>query len=195
MSTLTTLSSYVKSLRLIPHIIVFYTSKKRDVLEYELNRWLELNHLDKRGLRGLLLLLNSLPEYRSLFYFRTGAYSLQFLAKGQTNLQFYVDEKEVEPGMVIWHGFSTVINANHIGRDFQVWQNVTIGKKTSLQVNDRPTIGNNVRISAGAIAIGNIQIADNSIIGAGAVVTKDVPKPGTVVVSQPCRYILHDSDI
>jgi serine O-acetyltransferase len=192
MNILVKLRSYVCSLRLIPHVIVFYTSKKKKVLEYELNRWLELNHLDKRGLRGLLLLLNSLPEYRSLFYFRTGAYYLQFLAKGQTNLYFYVDDKEVEPGMVIWHGFSTVINANHIGRDFQVWHNVTIGKKTSLLLNDRPTIGDNVRISAGAIAIGDINIANNTIVGAGAVVTKDVQKPGTIVVSQSSRYILRD---
>jgi serine O-acetyltransferase len=69
---------------------------------------------------------------------------------------------------------------------------VTIGKKTSQQVNDRPTIGNNVKISAGAIAVGDIKIADNSVIGAGAIVTKDVPEPGTVVVSQPSRYILHN---
>lgn len=192
MSIYVKLRSYIRSLRLIPHVIVFYTSKKRNLLEYELNRWLELSHIEKRGLSGLLLLLNSLPEYRSLFYFRTGAYHLQFLAKGQTNLHFYVDEKEVEPGLMIWHGFSTVINANHIGRDFQVWHNVTIGKKTSLQVDDRPTIGNNVRISAGSIAVGDIKIADNSVIGAGAVVTKDVPEPGTVVVSQPSRYILHN---
>jgi serine O-acetyltransferase len=191
MSIFVKLRSYVMTLRLIPHVIVFYTSNKKTVLEYELNRWLELYHLDKKGLKGLLLLLNSLPEYRSLFYFRTGAYLLQFLAKGQTNLYFYVDEKDVEPGMMIWHGFSTVINANHIGRDFQVWHNVTIGKKTSLPLNDRPTIGNNVRISAGAVAIGDIKIADNSIVGAGAVVTKNVPNPGTVVVSQPSRYILH----
>lgn len=53
---------------------------------------------------------------------------------------------------------------------------------------NKPSIGNNVMITTNAIVIGNINIGDNAIIGAGAVVTKDVP-PNAVVVGNPQRIL------
>lgn len=44
-----------------------------------------------------------------------------------------------------------------------------------------PTIGNNVMIGAGAKVLGDCKIGDGCIIGANAVVTKDVPANCTVV--------------
>lgn len=44
-----------------------------------------------------------------------------------------------------------------------------------------PTIGNNVMIGAGAKVLGDCKIYDGCIIGANAVVTKDVPANCTVV--------------
>lgn len=44
-----------------------------------------------------------------------------------------------------------------------------------------PTIGNNVMIGAGAKVLGDCKIGDGYIIGANAVVTKDVPANCTVV--------------
>lgn len=181
--------SYIVSIRLIFHIVIFYISSKHKLLVYERDKWLERCHFNKRGLPGLLLLLNTKPEYRSLFYLRTGQDWLRMFAKGQTNLEFYMPSENIGAGLVIWHGFSTVINAKKIGRDCQIWQNVVIGKKTSSLDDDRPTIGDKCLISAGAIVIGDICIADESSIGAGATVVKDVEIPGTVVVGQSARYI------
>ena len=66
---------------------------------------------------------------------------------------------------------------------------VTIGgSKTGT-----PKIGNKVSISAGALIIGGIHIGDNAIIGAGAVVTKDVAR-GSVIVSLPAKPISSHSD-
>ncbi|MDR2010191.1 MAG: serine O-acetyltransferase [Bacteroidales bacterium] len=45
----------------------------------------------------------------------------------------------------------------------------------------KPTIGNNVKIYAGAKLIGGIKVGDNVKIGANAVVVKDVPDNCTVV--------------
>ena len=45
----------------------------------------------------------------------------------------------------------------------------------------RPTIGNNVMIGAGAKVLGDCKISDGCIIGANAVVTKDIPANCTVV--------------
>jgi serine acetyltransferase len=44
-----------------------------------------------------------------------------------------------------------------------------------------PTIGDNVFIGAGAKIIGPINVSDNTIIGANAVVLKDTPKYSTMV--------------
>lgn len=49
-------------------------------------------------------------------------------------------------------------------------------------------IGSNVWIGAGAILLTNIKIGDNSIVGAGSVVTKDVPKD-VVVAGVPAKVI------
>ena len=48
-------------------------------------------------------------------------------------------------------------------------------------------VGNNVRIGSNA-TIMPVTIGDNSIIGAGAVVTKDVPE-NSVVVGNPAKII------
>jgi maltose O-acetyltransferase len=50
------------------------------------------------------------------------------------------------------------------------------------------TIGNNVWVGGRAILLPGVRIGDNAVIGAGAVVTKDVP-PDTVVAGNPARII------
>lgn len=185
---LKTVTSYIKSIRLLPHLAVFYTSKQKEMLVYERDKWLESHRINKTGIRGLLLLLNSLPEYRTLFYFRTGAWWLDFFAHRQNNLEFYSESDRIGWGLIIWHGFSSVINAKHIGHNCQIWQNVTIGKKTETAEDDRPEIGNGVRICSGAIVVGDIKIGNNSTIGAGSVVVKNVSSD-QLVVGQPSRSL------
>jgi acetyltransferase-like isoleucine patch superfamily enzyme len=50
------------------------------------------------------------------------------------------------------------------------------------------TIGNNVWIGAGVNVMPGVRIGDNSVIGAGSVVTRDVP-PNVVAAGVPCRVI------
>jgi maltose O-acetyltransferase len=47
-------------------------------------------------------------------------------------------------------------------------------------------IGRNVWIGGGAIVLPGVTIGDDAIVGAGSVVTRDVP-PGTTVVGNPAR--------
>lgn len=49
-------------------------------------------------------------------------------------------------------------------------------------------IGNRVWIGAGAIVLPGVTIGDDSVIGAGSVVTKDIPA-GVVAAGNPCRVI------
>lgn len=50
------------------------------------------------------------------------------------------------------------------------------------------TIGNNVWIGAQCSILPGVTIGDNSVIGAGSVVTKDIPA-NVVAVGNPCRVI------
>lgn len=42
--------------------------------------------------------------------------------------------------------------------------------------------------SAGAVILPGVSIGDNTVIGAGSVVTKDIPA-GVVAVGNPCRVL------
>ena len=50
------------------------------------------------------------------------------------------------------------------------------------------TIENNVWVGGGAIVLPGVNVGENSIVGAGSVVTKDVP-PNTLVVGNPARVV------
>lgn len=50
------------------------------------------------------------------------------------------------------------------------------------------TIGNNVWISAQSVILPGVTIGDNTIIGAGSVVTKDIPA-NVIAVGNPCRVL------
>ncbi len=50
------------------------------------------------------------------------------------------------------------------------------------------TIGEDVWVGGGAIICPGVRIGDRTIIGAGSVVTKDIP-PGVLAAGNPCRVI------
>ena len=57
----------------------------------------------------------------------------------------------------------------------------------------RPTIGDGVRIYTGAIIYGGITIGDHAVIGAGAVVRKDVP-PDCTVAGNPAFIVKRNGE-
>ncbi len=56
------------------------------------------------------------------------------------------------------------------------------------QFNIPVRIGNNVWIGAHAVILPGVTIGDNSVIGAGSVVTKDIPA-NVVAVGNPCKVL------
>jgi len=96
------------------------------------------------------------------------------------------------PGLFIDHGMGVVIGeTSEVGENVTIYQGVTLGG-TSLERKKRhPTIGNNVVIGSGAKILGPFMVGDNSKIGSGSVVVKEVP-PDSVVVGVPGRVIFRE---
>ena len=61
-------------------------------------------------------------------------------------------------------------------------------RERNLQYNLPVHIGKNVWIGAGAILLPGVRVGDGTVIGAGSVVTKDLPS-GVVAVGNPCRVL------
>lgn len=91
----------------------------------------------------------------------------------------------------------------YIGDNVMIAPNVVIATGTHpvcpelremvYQYNLPVHIGNRVWIGAGAIILPGVTIGDDSVIGAGSVVTKDIPS-GVVAVGNPCRVIREISE-
>jgi serine O-acetyltransferase len=94
---------------------------------------------------------------------------------------------EIGPGLVIPHPFGTVLGAGKIGTNVTIYQQVTLGAilaDFSFDVDNRPIVEDEVIITAGAKIIGCVRLGHGSIIGANAVVLKNVP-PNSVAVGVP----------
>jgi len=61
-------------------------------------------------------------------------------------------------------------------------------RQKGLQYNLPVHIGRNCWLGAGVIVMPGVTIGDNTVIGAGSVVTKDIPS-GVVAVGNPCKVL------
>ncbi len=96
------------------------------------------------------------------------------------------------PGLFIDHGMGLVIGeTTEIGSNVTLYQGVTLGGTGKEKGKRHPTIGNNVVVSSGAKVLGSFTVGDNSKIGSGSVVLKEVP-PNSVVVGVPGRIVARD---
>lgn len=73
--------------------------------------------------------------------------------------------------------------AVRIGQNASIYQQTTIGSSHIGDVKRglQPQIGNNCVFFAGSKIIGNIKVADGTIVGANAVLTKDTEEKSTYV--------------
>ena len=94
----------------------------------------------------------------------------------------------------------TLVDDTHIyvGDYTMLGPNVTIAtaghpifpelREQAYQYNVPVRIGRNCWLGAGVIVLPGITIGDNSVIGAGSVVTKDIPA-NVVAIGNPCRVL------
>lgn len=86
----------------------------------------------------------------------------------------------------------------YIGSHCMFGPNVTIAtaghpilpmlRRQAIQFNMPVHIGENVWVGVGAVILPGVTIGDDTVIGAGSVVTKDIPS-GVVAVGNPCRVM------
>ncbi len=86
------------------------------------------------------------------------------------------------------HFGGMIFSARSIGNDVTIRQNTTLGIISKFDLNARPTIEDGVDIGCNSVVLGNITIGRGAVIGAGAVVIRDVP-PNSVVAGVPARVI------
>lgn len=91
-------------------------------------------------------------------------------------------------GLRIWHYGSTIISGDaKLGENCTFHGQACIGNNGSS--TGAPVIGDNVDIGVGAKIIGDITIANDVKIGAGAVVTKSCYEKGVTLVGVPARVL------
>ncbi|MFD6211495.1 serine O-acetyltransferase [Peribacillus sp. NPDC060253] len=184
----------VNLVRSLPSTFAYKLSRNKSIINKDIEVWVQINNLEGFNyskIRYLNWLLVNKEEFRNLFYTRLNnnliAILLGIFFRKLNSL--YISTRDIGPGLFISHGFSTIILANRIGENCWINQQVTIGTKNGVPTP--PTIGDNVRIGAGAIVVGDIKIGNNSFIGAGAVVAKDVPE-NSVIIGNPAILLKKD---
>ena len=103
---------------------------------------------------------------------------------------------DIKPTTVIGEGFeifhsahaSVVSPGTVIGRNVSLRQNTTIGAKGFSGAERSPIIEDDVTIGPNVCIIGDITVGKGAIIGAGAVVVKEVPKYA-IVAGNPAKVI------
>lgn len=130
---------------------------------YKIARWFYLHHIPL------------VPKIITLFIFLIYNSKIPYTAQ---------IGKETKFG---YGGIGVVLHARTVvGEKCMIGPNVTIGGRSGYY--EVPVIGNNVEISTGSKVLGPIHIGNNAVIGANAVVIKDVPE-NAIVAGVPARII------
>lgn len=127
------------------------------------------------------------------YYHNKKNYLMYFFYRRQKNklgikLGIEIQDNSVDRGLVIYHPSNIVINGfAKIGKNCKLHGNNCIGNNGKN--NKAPVIGNNVRICVGANIIGDVYIADDIIVAAGAVVVNSFYEKGITIGGVPARKL------
>ncbi len=142
------------------------------------------------------------PSFKAILHYRVAH---KFYKKKHFFLARWISQRavrktgiEIHPGATIGkglfidHGSGVIIGETaELGDNVTLYQGVTLGGTGKEKGKRHPTLEDNVMVSAGAKIIGSFRIGENSKIGAGSVVLKEVP-PNCTVVGVPGRIVKKD---
>ena len=142
--------------------------------------------------RSVLEVILLYPGFHILVYHRIAHWLYQhkrfFLARWVSQHGRLRTGIEIHPGATIGkclfidHGMGIVFGeTTEIGDNCTIYHGVTLGGTGKDTGKRHPTLGNNVLIGAGTKVLGPVYIGDNSRIGAGSVVLRNLPANCTAV--------------
>ena len=180
--------SILFSIVYIPHLLLFFLSSNKKLIESDVSVLKIKLSIRLNTFFGILFFLHNNPYFRVIFYHRIGPIRSLIIEWYRPGFNSFIISKStvIEAGFNLVHPYSTIINAEHIGKNFNFRHCTTLGNK--LNDNKRPFIGDNVTLGASVTIIGDIKIGDNVIIGAGAVVTRNIEK-NSIAVGNPAKVI------
>ena len=95
-------------------------------------------------------------------------------------------------GLRLYHGVGIVVNDHTVlGRNVILRHGVTLGH--ARPGGGCPVVEDGVEFGAGAIVLGDIRLGVNAVVGAGAVVTRDVPS-NSLAVGNPAQIRTRSED-
>ena len=149
--------------------------------------------------RNLWEVLLCYPGLKAILWHRLAhwlwVHDWKLLARIISQIARFFTQIEIHPGAIIGEGFfidhgSGVVigETTEIGNNVTLYQGVTLGGTGHEKGKRHPTLGDNVVVGNGARILGSFVVGENSRIGAGAVVLREVP-PDSTVVGNPGRIV------
>ena len=156
--------------------------------------------------KSTLSIILTYPGVKAVFFHQVANFfslaKFDLIARMISQFSRFLTGIEIHPkakigkNLFIDHGMGVVIGeTSEIGNNVTIYHNVTLGGiAPSINTNDQrntkrhPTLEDNVVIGSGAQILGPVTIGKNSLIGANAVVTKDVPEK-SIMVGIPAKRV------
>ncbi len=111
----------------------------------------------------------------------------ELVARAISEVASFLTGVEIHPAATIGdrlfidHGTGVVVGETaDIGDDVLLYHGVTLGGKSMRREKRHPTVENCATVGANATLIGPITVGEGATVGAGAVVSEDVPADATV---------------
>lgn len=177
--------------RFVLHWMYYKSADNGEVIKEDLLRNIkQFLHKENLSFLNFCELLTFYVMVRNIFYARV-AYRHHYYAKVLSvfarplPLLDISSTAEIGGGLIVQHGYATIIAPRKIGKKCWVNQGVTIGYTND---DDCPTLGDNVTVYAGAKILGDVHVGNNVVVAANAVVVKDV-EDNCVVGGVPATVI------
>jgi len=156
--------------------------------------------------KSKISLILTYPGVKAIFFHKIANFfaiaKFDLIARIISQFSRFLTGIEIHPkakigkNLFIDHGMGVVIGeTSEIGNNVTIYHNVTLGGiAPSINSNDQrntkrhPTLEDNVVVGSGAQILGPIIIKKYSLVGANAVVTKDVPE-NAVMIGIPAKNV------
>ena len=156
--------------------------------------------------KSKISLVLTYPGVKAVFFHKIANFfaiaKFELIARIISQFSRFLTGIEIHPranigkNLFIDHGMGVVIGeTSEIGDNVTIYHNVTLGGiSPSINANDQrnlkrhPTLKDNVVVGSGAQILGPVVVEKNSLIGANAVVTKDVPEK-SIMVGIPAKRV------